>query len=246
MSELRALLVDVGGVLVDDRKWPAPGDDGFLNDILAANLGVAFGREQPWFDQLLRLRFTDPCPPDWRQSTLEVLQAKLCELGADLCDDDLRRICRAYVVPMKHAVPLEPGAVEAMREACALGLRLAICSNTLVRGGEDYRVDMEHYGIADCFEAYVTSLEVGYGKPHPAMFETALAALGARPEETAMLGDRLDRDIVGARALGIRTIWRRLSDDIAAPDPAPDAEIATLWELGPLLREWVNSQASRC
>jgi HAD superfamily hydrolase (TIGR01509 family) len=240
MSELRALLVDVGGVLVDDRKWPAPGEDGFLTNILTANLGQAFGQTHPWFDQLLQLRFADPCAPDWRQSTLDVLQATLCELGADLCDDDLRRICRAYVVPMKDAVPLEPGAVEAMREACALGLRLAICSNTLVRGGEDYRVDMEHYGIADCFQAYVTSLDVGYGKPHPAMFEAALAVLGARPEETAMLGDRLDRDIVGARGLGIRTIWRRLPHVTAAPDPVPDAEIATLSELGAVLQRWVR------
>jgi HAD superfamily hydrolase (TIGR01509 family) len=247
MSELRALFVDVGGVLVDDRKWPAPGDDGYLNDILTANLCEAFGQEHPWFEALLRLRFADPCAPDWRQRTLDVLQAKLCELGADLCDDDLRRVCRAYVIPMQHAVPLEPGAVEAMREACALGLRLAICSNTLVRCGEDYRKDMEHYGIADCFEAYITSLDVGYGKPHPAMFEAALAALGTRPEETAMLGDRLDRDIVGARALRIRTIWRRLPDVTATPDPVPDAEIATLWELGAVLQRWVrDTRSSLC
>jgi HAD superfamily hydrolase (TIGR01509 family) len=243
MTELRALLVDVGGVLVDDRKWPAPGEDGYLNDLLTANLCQAFGQAQPWFDQLLRMRFTDPCGPDWRQSTLEVLQAKLCELGADLCDDDLRRVCRAYVLPMKDAVPLEPGALEAMREACAMGLRLVICSNTLVRTGEDYRIDMEHYGIADCFEAYVTSLEVGYGKPHPAMFEAALAALGVRPEETAMLGDRLDRDIVGAQALGIRTIWRRLPDVTGAPDPVPDAEIATLSELDAVLRRWIDARS---
>ncbi len=238
MTELRVLLVDVGGVLIDDRKWPAPGGAGYLNDMLAANLCAAFGQEHPWFEQLVRLKFSDPCAPDWRQSTLDTLRAQLCELGQELDDERLRRVCQAYVIPMRHTIQLEPGAAEAMREARALGLRMAICSNTLVRGGEDYRADMEHFGIADCFDAYVTSLEVGYGKPHPAMFEAALAALGARPEEAAMLGDRLDRDIAGAQALGIRTIWRRLPHEVGEPNPVPDAEITALGELADVLRRW--------
>lgn len=44
------------------------------------------------------------------------------------------------------------------------------------------------------------------GKPHPAIFETALKALGSSPEETLMVGDRLETDILGANLLGIKTI----------------------------------------
>lgn len=43
------------------------------------------------------------------------------------------------------------------------------------------------------------------GKPHPPMFETALALLGSAPNETLMIGDRLETDIVGAQRLGIQT-----------------------------------------
>ncbi|MGB2955316.1 MAG: HAD-IIA family hydrolase [Anaerolineales bacterium] len=43
------------------------------------------------------------------------------------------------------------------------------------------------------------------GKPHPAIFETALKALGSTPEETLMVGDRLETDILGANLLGIMT-----------------------------------------
>lgn len=43
------------------------------------------------------------------------------------------------------------------------------------------------------------------GKPHPPVFEAALRSLGTRPEETLMIGDRLDTDIVGAAQLGIQT-----------------------------------------
>jgi 4-nitrophenyl phosphatase len=45
------------------------------------------------------------------------------------------------------------------------------------------------------------------GKPEPAMFEAGLAKLGGLAAgEVAMIGDRLDTDIDGGRAAGLRTI----------------------------------------
>jgi 4-nitrophenyl phosphatase len=44
------------------------------------------------------------------------------------------------------------------------------------------------------------------GKPHPAIFNTALKSLGSSPSETLMVGDRLETDILGANLLGIKTI----------------------------------------
>jgi len=44
------------------------------------------------------------------------------------------------------------------------------------------------------------------GKPEPAMFQQALALLGAKAEETAMLGDRPETDILGGHRAGLATI----------------------------------------
>jgi len=43
------------------------------------------------------------------------------------------------------------------------------------------------------------------GKPQPAIFETALKVLGSKIENTLMVGDRLNTDILGANKLGIQT-----------------------------------------
>ena len=43
------------------------------------------------------------------------------------------------------------------------------------------------------------------GKPQPAIFQTALKALDSRAEDTLMVGDRLETDILGANLLGIQT-----------------------------------------
>jgi len=44
------------------------------------------------------------------------------------------------------------------------------------------------------------------GKPETGIFQQALAILGSRPEETVMLGDRLETDILGGHRAGLKTI----------------------------------------
>ena len=44
------------------------------------------------------------------------------------------------------------------------------------------------------------------GKPEPTMFQLALVQMGARPETTATIGDRLDTDILGGQRAGLTTI----------------------------------------
>lgn len=65
------------------------------------------------------------------------------------------------------------------------------------------------------------------GKPHPHMFEAALDLLGTAPEETLMIGDRLNTDIVGAARLGIRTamVLSGISSasEVQASEVQPDA-----------------------
>jgi 4-nitrophenyl phosphatase len=46
----------------------------------------------------------------------------------------------------------------------------------------------------------------GIGKPEPIMYELAMAQMGARPETTAAVGDRVMTDIVGGKRAGLTTI----------------------------------------
>lgn len=55
-------------------------------------------------------------------------------------------------------------------------------------------------------EAATGKKPIVIGKPNAALFEEALKRLGSRPEETYMVGDRLNTDIHGAQKVGIRTI----------------------------------------
>src|SRR5262249_17986432 len=56
-------------------------------------------------------------------------------------------------------------------------------------------------------------------KPDPLPFRHALAALGVGPREAVFIGDRPDKDVVGALRVGIRAIRVRTGEYSAIPDP---------------------------
>jgi 4-nitrophenyl phosphatase len=73
------------------------------------------------------------------------------------------------------------------------------------------------------------------GKPQPLMLELAMHALGGSSVDTAMLGDRLDTDIQGAVAAGLRSILVLTGvstrEELAAGPLRPDLVVESLPEL---------------
>jgi HAD superfamily hydrolase (TIGR01509 family) len=65
---------------------------------------------------------------------------------------------------------------------------------------------LESSGIADCFRTITDSGLVGYEKPHPAIFETALRDIGVAPEQSLYVGDMYSVDYVGATRAGMQAI----------------------------------------
>lgn len=51
------------------------------------------------------------------------------------------------------------------------------------------------------------SAELGYSKPDKRIFEKAFELAGCTAEESVMVGDRLDNDIIPAKAIGMKTVW---------------------------------------
>jgi putative hydrolase of the HAD superfamily len=77
-------------------------------------------------------------------------------------------------------------------------------------------------GVAERLDAAVFSSEVGKRKPHAAIFERALEAVGVQPERALFVGDQLVADVGGARAVGMTTVqalWFRADDNPNGPEP---------------------------
>lgn len=236
MARLKALLVDVGGTLVRDETWIPLAD---YRQRMAERVAALYdGAEPPWVRDLLAHEFAAEEAPRYEQGIVDEVAAFLAERGYMSSAGEVERICRACALPLREVVEVEPDARAALEAARRRGLRIAICSNTLWRNDDDSRRDWTEFGMSDLFDAYVTSNGTGFAKPHPRIFERALEVLNAGPEAAAMVGDQLSRDIAGAKALGIRTIWKRPTGHRGPVEPKPDATIASLTELAPILRDW--------
>jgi putative hydrolase of the HAD superfamily len=81
-------------------------------------------------------------------------------------------------------------------------------------------------------ELVIISGEVGYEKPDARIFAGACSLAGVEPREALFVGDRLDVDMTGAKAAGMRAVW--FNHWGGFPDGAtrrPDAEIERFAEL---------------
>ena len=66
---------------------------------------------------------------------------------------------------------------------------------------------IENSGLMPYFDKIILSEDAGINKPHPDMFTYALKNTNSRRNQTVMIGDSWDADIVGARNSRIAQIW---------------------------------------
>ena len=62
-------------------------------------------------------------------------------------------------------------------------------------------------GLSPYFDVIIDSAQVGFLKPDPRIFNCALGALGAKPDQAVFVGDSVSRDMRGAKALGMPHVW---------------------------------------
>jgi putative hydrolase of the HAD superfamily len=217
---LEAVLFDWGDTLMEFAYAP---------ELVAAGhrAGLAaIGREGlPELTEHFREEYE---PLFWAPGTIEeieypqLVRRLLGDFGIALDDGELDRFLEAEHDAWEPARRLAANThplLEALRER---GLKLGLVSNAFDPGWLLHR-DLEHLGLAQRLDFSVFSSEVGMRKPHPAIFERALEALGVAPENALFVGDRLFEDIRGSAELGMTTVqalWYRADEhpDGAEPD----------------------------
>ncbi|MBI4425450.1 MAG: HAD-IA family hydrolase [Elusimicrobia bacterium] len=91
-------------------------------------------------------------------------------------------------------------------------------------------------GLHHYFDHIITSEDFGAPKPNPEPFRKALELLGTEPAETLMVGDWAERDIEGARRVGIRTAWAKYGNTFETKDSGADHELLDIYDLVEIVR----------
>ena len=74
---------------------------------------------------------------------------------------------------------------------------------------------LKTHGLDQLLDVVVVSAAVNKRKPSPEIFENTLKALGVSASETVFVGDTLDADIEGAKAVGMKAVYieRRIENE---------------------------------
>jgi putative hydrolase of the HAD superfamily len=99
-----------------------------------------------------------------------------------------------------HHFDLFDDVLPSLQDLRSRGLKLGLLSNT----ARDLDVFAEHHGLD--VDAVLTSRQHGKTKPHESIFRRVLELLDVAPGEAAMVGDTVEDDVEGARAVGMRAV----------------------------------------
>lgn len=123
---------------------------------------------------------------------------------------------REYLDISPHRTALMPHALEVLEELNAT-YSLHIITNGF---SEVQDVKLTKSGLKPYFDEIITSESVGINKPAAAIFVESMKRAGARRNESLMIGDNLQADILGAKNCGIDQVFYN-------PDSKPHSEKVT-------------------
>ena len=243
---LQVALIDVGGTLWPN-SWPIRKTDGLgrRQRIAAAMLDLGPDAIQALADDLINSsRPGDEARSVSTESKIMVpaqvlITNSLARQGLPADPETVTRLRRAMSIPVTDQMKPLPGATELLEQIHALGLRTIIASNTYWRDADSYWDDFRFLGLAQHIDAIVTSVDAGYLKPHPAVFEMAMRVAGVNAERCVVIGNREENDIEPALALGMRTILVHPDDPVPASSRA-DAVAPDLWSCATALKAMLD------
>ena len=129
---------------------------------------------------------------------------------------------------------LYPNVNHTLVELIKRGMKLAVVSDAPSREAwmRIYYLNLHHH-----FDVVLTFDDTNVRKPSPIPFEMALSQLNIAAEEALMVGDWPERDVVGAKKLGIRTIFARYGDTFGTVDSGANWDINDVYEIVGIVNE---------
>ncbi|GAB7003019.1 HAD-IA family hydrolase [Nocardioides sp. AN3] len=188
---VEAVVFDFGGVLTTP-----------VGDSIGAWL-EADGIDRASFSRTLKAWLSRDAPDGTPIHRLETGELAADEFGALLAAELVRHdgdpvVAEGIIGRLFAGMRVEPAMFDLIADLRSLGLRTGLLSNSW---GNTYPRER----IAEAFDTVVISGEVGLRKPQPEIYHLALDGLGVAPERSVFVDDA-EPNVIGARAVGLRTV----------------------------------------
>jgi len=233
MSQLKAILFDFGGCLDSDGMHSRTlflqvfNRFGIMKDISKESFQEAYSyADKKMIAEKLVIE------ANLRESNLIMVELILCALEyhdqneAKPLADEISKIQESFF--SKNAPTLEK---------LSKNFRLGIISNFT----GNLELILKEYKLHHYFEHILDSYHVGFSKPDIKIFEEALNRFKIAPENCLFVGDNIERDILPAKSLGMKTVLIHEPIHSRTFNPGPDAYILEIAELLEYTKININS-----
>ena len=140
----------------------------------------------------------------------------------------------AYRRAREATLLVYPNVNKTLIELTKMGIKLAVVSDAPSR---EAWMRLYYLNLHHVFDPVLTYDDTGVRKPSPKPFQMALDYMKIKPEEALMIGDWPERDVVGAKQIGIKTIFARYGDTFGTVDSGADWDINDIYEVVNIVKE---------
>ncbi len=222
---IKAVIFDLDNTLVDFMKMKGEAVDAAIRAMTDAGLDLSYDDVKSRIDAI------------YKEKGIE-FQYVFDSLLSDIFEKVNHKILAAGVVAYRRAreaalVPY-PHVYITLYELLKMGMKLAVVSDA---PSKEAWLRLTYLNMHHIFDVVVTFEDTSERKPHPAPFTLALKRLSVKPHEALMVGDWAERDIMGAKQVGMKTVFARYGDTFDTAVSGGDYEANDIQELVQIVRK---------
>jgi len=194
---IRTIIFDLDNTLIDFWKFKTKSVDAAINAMIKAGLKIKKRDAMKIIHNLYRI---------YGMEYKYLFQELLKRVRGKIDYRILGHALVAYRKTRGNLLVSYRGVKPTLRKLKEQGYKLAIISDAPKLKAWVRLVSM---GIDEFFDVVITFDDTGKRKPNNLPFRKTLKKMRIKPEEALMVGDSIKRDIIGARTLGIKTVFAK-------------------------------------
>lgn len=219
MAKIKAVIFDLDNTLVDFMKIKQVAIDAAADAMIDAGLPM---KKKQVYDRIFKV---------YEEKGIEYQQVFDSFLIQALGKIDMK-ILAAGVIAYRRAresvLVSYPKVTITLLELLKRGLKLAVVSDA---PRLQAWLRLCGLNIHNYFDVVVTFDDTNKRKPDAEPFKKTLELLKLKPSEVIMVGDWPERDIIGAKPLGMKTVFARYGDTFGTKHSGANWDIDDIYEL---------------
>jgi len=220
-----AIVFDLDNTLVDFMKMKADAVTAAIDGMIDAGLDLPRDAVRTRIDAIYQEQGLE-----YQKVFDELLESELGHIDPKILASGIV----AYRRARESALVLYPHVQLTLLELAKRGIRLGVVSDA---PQAQVWLRLCSLSLQHVFDAVVTFDDTRERKPHPAPFRLILKMLGAEPADALMVGDWAERDMVGGKSLGMKTVFARYGDTFATKHSGADFDIDDVFQLVAIVDE---------